>query len=77
MLFSLKFQRNNRQNALATDSADGKTEKAVCSPRCEEEATTCHDRALFICCVAGGALNGNRRAAALLRTGQRGAALEG
>ena len=25
MLFSLKFQRNNRQNALAMDSAKGKT----------------------------------------------------
>ena len=35
-LFSLKFQRNNRQNTLAVDSAKGKTgEKAAFSPRCE------------------------------------------
>ena len=35
--FSLKLQRNNRQNALAVDSAKGKTKKAVFSPRCGDE----------------------------------------
>ena len=31
MLFSLKFQRNNRQNALAEDSAKGKTGEKGCN----------------------------------------------
>ena len=30
MLFSLKFQRNNRQNTLAKDSAKGKTGEKGC-----------------------------------------------
>ena len=35
---SLKSQRNNRQNALAADSIDGKAgEKAVFSPCCGDE----------------------------------------
>ena len=39
MLFSLKLQRNNQQNALAMDSAKGKVgEKAAFSPRCGDEA---------------------------------------
>ena len=29
MLFSLKFQRDNRKNALAVDSAKGKTGKSL------------------------------------------------
>ena len=42
MLFSLKFQKNNRQNALAVDSAKGKAgEKAVVSPRCGDETAPC------------------------------------
>ena len=41
MLFSLKFQRNNRQNTLAVNSAKGKTgEKTAFSPRCGDETTT-------------------------------------
>ena len=48
MLFSLKFQRNNRQNALAMDSTKGKLEKkAVFSSRCGDEATAYYDRAFF------------------------------
>ena len=35
--FSLKLQRNNRQNALAVDSAKGKAKKAVFSPCCGDE----------------------------------------
>ena len=30
MLFSLKFQRDNRQNALAVDTAKGKTGEKGC-----------------------------------------------
>jgi len=30
MLFSLKFQRNNQQNALAVDPAKGKTGEKGC-----------------------------------------------
>ena len=30
MLFSLKFQRNNQQNALAMDSTEGKAEEKGC-----------------------------------------------
>ena len=45
MLFPLKFQRNNRQDALAVDSAKRKNEKAVFSPRCGDETTGYHDRA--------------------------------
>ena len=45
MLFFLKFQRINQQNALAIDSARGKPEKkAVFSPNCGDE-TTWSDRA--------------------------------
>jgi len=44
--FSLKLQRDNRKNALASDSAKGKTgEKAVCSPHCGDETTTYYNRA--------------------------------
>ena len=47
MLFSLKFQRNNRQNALAMGSAkrgnrDKKSSFSLC---CGYEATVCYDRA--------------------------------
>ena len=35
--FSLKLQRDNRQNALAVDSAKGKAKKAVFSPCCGDE----------------------------------------
>ncbi len=45
MLFPLKFQRNNRQDALAVDSAKRKNEKAVFSPRCGDETTGYYDRA--------------------------------
>lgn len=46
MSFSLKFQGNNRQNALALDSAKGKLEKkAIFSTCCKDETTTYHDRA--------------------------------
>ena len=38
--FSLKFQRDNRQNALARDSAKGKTgEKGCVFPSCGDETT--------------------------------------
>ena len=48
MLFSLKFQRDNRQNNLAVDSAKGKTgEKAAFSPRCGDETTTYYGRAFL------------------------------
>lgn len=48
MLFSLKFQRNNRQNALAMGSAkrgnpDKKYAVSLC---CGDEATVCYDRAM-------------------------------
>ncbi|WP_337432303.1 hypothetical protein [Bilophila sp.] len=45
MLFSLKFQKNNQQNASAIDSAKGKTEKTAFSLCCEDEAITCYGRA--------------------------------
>jgi len=49
MLFSLKFQRDNRQNALAVDPAKGKTgEKTVFSPHSGDETTTNYNRAIFI-----------------------------
>ena len=48
MLFSLKFQRDNRQNALTVDPAKEKTgEKAVFSPHCGDETTTNHNRAFY------------------------------
>ena len=41
MLFSSKFQRNNRQNTLAMEPVKGKAgEKAVFSPCCGDETTT-------------------------------------
>ena len=43
-VFSLKLQRNNWQNALAVDSAKGKTKKAVFSSRCGDETAICPDR---------------------------------
>ena len=44
--FSLKFQRNNRQNTLAGDSTREKLEKkAVFSPCCRDETTTYDNRA--------------------------------
>src|SRR5699024_7954811 len=53
MPFSLKFQGNNQQNASAMSLPKGKLEKkAVCSPCCEDEATTYHDRAFFIMSVS-------------------------
>ncbi len=40
----LKFQGNNQQNASTITSAKGKLEKkAVFSPCCGDETTTCHD----------------------------------
>ena len=46
MLFSLKFQRDNRQNALTVDPLRGKQEKkAVFSRYCGDETTTNHNRA--------------------------------
>ena len=46
MLFSLKLQRDNRQNALAVEPAKGKTgKKAVFSPHCGDETTTYYNRA--------------------------------
>ena len=48
MLFSLKLQRDNRQNALAVAPAKGKTgEKAVFSPHCGDEITTNYNRAFY------------------------------
>ncbi len=53
MLFSLKLQRINRQNALATDSAKKKLEKkAVFSLRCGDEATPHYNKAKFFLCGA-------------------------
>ena len=47
MLFSLKPQRDNRQNALAVSPAKEKAgKKAVFSPHCGDETTTCYNRAL-------------------------------
>ena len=47
MLFPLKSQRVNQQNALTMDSAKGKTgEKAVFSTMCGDETTIYDDRAL-------------------------------
>ena len=46
MLYSLKFQRDNRKKALAVDPAKGKTgKKAVFSPHCGDETTTYYNRA--------------------------------
>ena len=46
MLYSLKLQRDNRQNALAVDPAKGKTGKKLhFSPHCGDETTTCYNRA--------------------------------
>ena len=47
MLFSLKFQRNNRQNALAMDSAkrENPEKKSAFSLCWGDEATVCYDRA--------------------------------
>ncbi|MBS6141712.1 MAG: hypothetical protein KH745_03810, partial [Bilophila sp.] len=47
MFFSLKFQRNNQQNALALDSAKGKTGKRLYFHYAVEITATYHDRALF------------------------------
>ena len=48
MLFSLKLQRDNRQNALAVAPAKGKTgEKAVFSLHCGDEITTTYNRAFY------------------------------
>ena len=45
--FSLKFQRNSQQNALAIDSAKEKLDtKAVFSPYCRDKTTTYYGRAL-------------------------------
>ena len=45
-VFSLKSQRNSRQNALALDSAKRKTgEKDCCLPYSGDETTTRYDRA--------------------------------
>ena len=41
--FSLKLQRNNRQNALAVTPA--KEKKAVFSPHCGDETATNYNRA--------------------------------
>ena len=44
--FSLKFQRNNQQNALARVPPRGKLEKRVVfSPYCGDETTPYYDRA--------------------------------
>ena len=46
MLYSLKLQRDNRQNALAVDPDKGKTgKKAVFSPHCGDETTINYNRA--------------------------------
>ena len=46
MLFSLKLQRDNRQNASAVDPAKGKTgKKAVFSSHCGDETTINYNRA--------------------------------
>ena len=46
MLFSLKPQRDNRQNALAVSPAKEKAgKKAVFSPHCGDETTTYYNRA--------------------------------
>ena len=46
--FSLKLQRNNRQNALAVDSAKGKTgKKAVFWLHCGDETTIYYNRAKY------------------------------
>ena len=48
MLFSLKFQRNNQQNALAIGSAKGKTgEKGCIFTTLWDETTAYYDRAIF------------------------------
>ena len=49
MFFSLKFQRNNPQNALTVDSADGKIgEKRLYFYRAVgDETAAYYDRALF------------------------------
>lgn len=47
MLFSLKFQRNNQQNALVMDSVKGKPDKkAVFSVCCGDKTIICPDRGL-------------------------------
>ena len=49
MPFSMTFQGNNQQNALAVDPAKGKTgEKAVFSQCGGDETTTYYDRAFKI-----------------------------
>ena len=46
MLYSLKFQRDNRKNALAVDPARGKLEKRLYfSLHCGDETTTYYNRA--------------------------------
>ena len=47
MLYFLKLQGDNRQNALAVSPAKEKAgKKAVFSPHCGDETTTCYNRAL-------------------------------
>ena len=47
--FSLKLQRDYRQNALSVDPAKGKLEKkAVFPPHCGDETTTNYNRAFCI-----------------------------
>ena len=54
MLYSLKFQRDNRKKALAVDPAKGKTgKKAVFSPHCGDETTTYYNRAFALWPAAG------------------------
>ena len=49
ILFSLKLQRDNRQNALSVDPPRGKPEKkAVFSSHCGDETTTNYNRAFCI-----------------------------
>ena len=51
MLFSLRLQRDNRQNAWAVAPAKGKTgKKAVFSPHCRDETARNYNRAFSIRC---------------------------
>ena len=48
MLFSLKFQRNNQQNALAIGFAKGKTGEIGCIfTTLWDETTAYYDRAIY------------------------------
>ena len=54
MLFPLKLQRNNRQNALAVDSANERLEnKALFSSRYGDETTAYYATAQFFLSVLG------------------------